>query len=459
MMVQSKQIPSKDPWLHRAIRFVIFWLVRLFYPHLEIQGRENLPQRGPIIFVLNHPNGLIDPLILMIGLDRPISFLAKSTLFGNPVGQTFLTAFRALPIYRRHEDGLRGGPRGDAVEQNEITFAHCRALLRQGESLALFPEGTTHSYPELLPLRTGAARIALSAETEANWSLDLQVVPVGLWYRHKTQFRSSVLLVVGQPLPLAKYAANQTDNERQIVQAVTSDIEASLDSVVLQAENAELLAALPVVAAWTTSKKDRQSLAKQHEWTAQLLAAYKQLSQTDPDRLAIIGQQARRYAAALQTFGINDPWILEIPTANRKRLVWLVAQLILGFPFALGGFVLSYLPYRLASPIARLTVGKDTTQIGTIKIISGTILVLLAWLLEALMVGDWFGVQWGILLLLAALPLTYIALRWGEGMMRLQELLAGNWLRLRAGGLVQSLKTQRQVLAKQIIEAVQITST
>jgi 1-acyl-sn-glycerol-3-phosphate acyltransferase len=61
-------------------------LVHLFYPHIEVKGIENLPTQGPIIFVLNHPNGLLDPMLLIVGLQRPVSFLAKSTFFANPVG-------------------------------------------------------------------------------------------------------------------------------------------------------------------------------------------------------------------------------------------------------------------------------------------------------------------------------------------------------------------------------------
>ena len=54
-----------------------------------------------------------------------------------------------------------------ATDANEATFAGCRALLRTGQPIALFPEGTTHSNTTMLPLRTGAARIALSAESES----------------------------------------------------------------------------------------------------------------------------------------------------------------------------------------------------------------------------------------------------------------------------------------------------
>ena len=92
-----------------------------------------------MVFVLNHPNGLMDSLVLKAALKRPIAFLAKSTLFGNPLGKAVMEAFDSLPVYRRRDDGLPGGPKGDANERNEVTFARCRAILAQKGAIALFP--------------------------------------------------------------------------------------------------------------------------------------------------------------------------------------------------------------------------------------------------------------------------------------------------------------------------------
>ena len=190
--------------LSRIVRFIILGLIQLFYPQIEARGEEHLPDR-PTLFVLNHPNGLLDPLVLMQALGRHVSFLAKSTFFVNPIGRVLMQAFGALPVYRQRDVGKPGGPPGGATDANEATFAGCRALLRTGRPIALFPEGTTHSNTMMLPLRTGAARIALSAEAEASWQLNLQIVPVGLWYQKKSQFRSAALVVFGQPFGLADF--------------------------------------------------------------------------------------------------------------------------------------------------------------------------------------------------------------------------------------------------------------
>lgn len=455
----SKTQPSQpfNPG-QRFARFLVFNLVRLFYPRIEIRGRENLPAQGPVMFVLNHPNGLLDALLLMAGLEWPVAFWAKSTLFGNPVGKFFCEAFGALPIYRQQDEGLPGGPRGDANERNEITFARSRQMLQQGGALALFPEGVTHSGSQLLELRTGAARLALSSEAETGWPANLQIVPVGLWYENKTLFRTAVLLVVGEPFDLKAYAAAYAIDEVQTVKDVTQQIEAGLDKVVLQAENAELLAAVPVLAVWTAPQGNPLDLPAQHAWTERLFAAYEYLRQHDPVRLEGISQEAWDYAHTLQRLGIADPWTLELPVPGSWQMMRQVVVLISTFPLALAGFSLSYGPYRLAGPVAVALIGKYDTQISTFKLIGGAIFVLVGWLIETIGVGIWLGWGWSLLLLVSAPPLSYIALWWGEQRRELGALLARNWSRLRQQALTQALTARRQHLAQQVLEAVEVVS-
>ena len=90
-------------------------LIRLFYPVIARTG--GLPASGPVIVVANHPNGLLDPLVLCIALGRPVAFLGKSTLFANPLGRFVMESFGAIPVYRASEAN---------TSKNEETFARCR---------------------------------------------------------------------------------------------------------------------------------------------------------------------------------------------------------------------------------------------------------------------------------------------------------------------------------------------
>ncbi|MDX1520007.1 MAG: lysophospholipid acyltransferase family protein [Anaerolineae bacterium] len=454
-MVTSAKLYQASTPFQKFIRFAVFNLVRFFYPHLEIRGRDNLPADGPVMFVLNHPNGLMDPILLMIGVERSVSFLAMSLLFANPIGKTLCAAFGALPVFRRKDDGKPGGPRGDAAERNEVTFARCRQLLHQGGALALFPEGITHSEPQLAELRTGAARIALSTEAEANWQANLKIVPVGLWYEDKTTFRTSVLLVIGEPFTLSRWAEDYTLDEYETVRAVTAQIEEGLDAVVLQAENTELLSAVPILAEWTAPHGDPATLTEQHTWAANLLATYAYLHKNDPTRLEQIADQAWGYASVLQSLGVEDPWSLELPDINHWWLLRATGQLLVGFPFALAGAALSYGPYRLARPAAMVLTGHDATQISTFKLIGGALFVLIGWIIEAVLVGWWVDWGWGVLLFIAAPFLGYVALRWSELWRAWREVVSTWMVRWRRRHLVEALIARRQSLTKAVQAAVE----
>ena len=441
--------------LSRIVRFIILRLIQLFYPRIEARGEEHLPDQ-PTLFVLNHPNGLLDALVLMQALGRHVSFLAKSTFFANPIGRVLMQAFGALPVYRQRDVGKPGGPPGGATNANEATFAGCRALLRTGRPIALFPEGTTHSNTMMLPLRTGAARIALSAEAEAGWQLNLQIVPVGLWYQKKSQFRSSALVVFGQSFGLADFKSRYLSDEHATVDALTEQIDARLDTVVLQAENAELLTGIPLVAAWT-APRELERLEDQHARTTELLAAYLRLRATDPARLEAIEREARRYARVLRTLGIKDPWDLELSAARRGRIVALAGWLLVGCVPALAGCALSYLPYRLAGPLTPVLLGdyEETTSTG--KLIIGAALVALTWLVEAIVVGVVFGPLWGLALLALAPLLSYIALRWGESWRELREAAGYAWLTARHKQMATELVARRRALTERVAEAVQMS--
>src|ERR1051325_9282685 len=143
----------------RLVQAVISVALRLFFRRIETSRAGLVPESGPLIFVLNHPNGLIDPGLVFAALPRRISFLAKSTPFPSPVLGWLLRTVEALPLYRRADAG-------EDVSRNLRTFVECRLLLARGRCIALFPEGYSHNAPKLMPLRTGAARIALGASIE-----------------------------------------------------------------------------------------------------------------------------------------------------------------------------------------------------------------------------------------------------------------------------------------------------
>jgi 1-acyl-sn-glycerol-3-phosphate acyltransferase len=445
--------------MRRLLVAIIRWLagalVRLYYPLIVVEGSERIPAGRPVVFVLNHPNGLLDPVVLRVATGRPARFLAKSTLFGNPFGRLAMDAFGSIPVYRSHESGARGGD----ASRNDETFARCRAALAHGEPLALFPEGVSHSDPQMRPLKTGAARIALSAEREAaegGGRLDGVVAPVGLFYERKARFRSRVLLVVGELIETAPLLPRYREDERGAVDALTDEIAARLAEVVVQAETRELLTGIARVARWTSVRlaggAEEDELAAQHRRTRELLTAYEHLRARDPARVEAVAAQARDYARALRHLGVRDPWALEVELVAPARLAAAVAKVVLAAPVAAVGAVMAWLPYRLAGVVAdRIT--KDEDILGTVKLIAGATFVFLAWTAEAVAAGVAWGAWAPVPVFLLAAVSGYVALWFDELIRDTREATHHLWLRAFHSDIARRLGERRHALAEAVATA------
>lgn len=161
------------------------FLGRIWFRALRQEGPPLPP--GPCLILLNHPNGLLDPLASAALLDRRVGWLAKATLWKILPLRPFLAAFRAIPV-TRPKDG------GATRESILASFHKVHEVLARGGSVAMFPEGVSHTEADLAPLKTGAARIALTSP------VPLSLVPAGLVYGDRGTFRHSALLRLGPPI-------------------------------------------------------------------------------------------------------------------------------------------------------------------------------------------------------------------------------------------------------------------
>src|SRR6266498_428504 len=89
----------------RLIVTILRLALRVYFRRVEVAGVENVPRSSPAIFVLNHPNALVDPAFLLCLAPRRVSFLAKAPLFSTPVLKFFVRALDSLPVYRRQDEG------------------------------------------------------------------------------------------------------------------------------------------------------------------------------------------------------------------------------------------------------------------------------------------------------------------------------------------------------------------
>lgn len=181
--------------------------LRVFYARIEVEGLGHVPSTGGVVFVPNHTNALVDPLVVQHAVGRRIIPTAKTGLRANPLLRLLLWILGAV-LFERADSSAT--PR-QALRQNVQAIGRCRSILIGGGALTLFPEGKSHSDPQMRPFKQGLARIMTDLPAA------VAVVPVAIVYSAKTRFRSSVLIRYGQAIDTSEMPAER--------QAFTSAIE------------------------------------------------------------------------------------------------------------------------------------------------------------------------------------------------------------------------------------------
>ena len=157
-----------------------------------MKGRENIPKKGAILFMVNHPNGLIDPLIVAVNNPRVQHFLVRAASFKKPLMKRFLESLNLMPIYRMR-DGVK------QLGNNKDVFDKCFTLLNNQKALMIFPEGSHDKRRTVRTLSKGFSRIVFGA-LEQNPALQIHIIPVGLTYQNPSVYPSNVCLHYGTPI-------------------------------------------------------------------------------------------------------------------------------------------------------------------------------------------------------------------------------------------------------------------
>ncbi|NNL30866.1 MAG: hypothetical protein HKO77_07575 [Gemmatimonadetes bacterium] len=331
--------------LPAVITKIVGWAVAIFYD-VERTGPELVS--GPVLVTANHPNALIDPLVIFHTGGRTTRPLAKAPLFEQLFVGTVLKGLGGLPVYRRQDDP-------ELMHLNERTFDAAIGALHAGEAVQIYPEGQSHSEPAMTRIRTGAARIALMAEERAEWALGLRIQPVGLTYARKHLFRGRAMAAFGPPLDVVPFRELYERDPREAARALTDEIRRRLEELTLNFEHPRDQELVDVAERlWARDQglakaREREAMATRLPRLQRFAEGLRWLRQVDSDRLERLRKDVDRYLGLIKLLGVRDG---DLPSRFRTSSViqYAVIQLtmlVLVFPVAVVGAGFWAIPYYL----------------------------------------------------------------------------------------------------------------
>ncbi|MCU0389800.1 MAG: lysophospholipid acyltransferase family protein [Thermoflexibacter sp.] len=366
--------------LYQFLRLIVLIAIRIFFKSIHLKNVENVPRKGAVILVANHPSTFLDPLVGALFVPRKIHFLANGGIFKIPLVAWLLKKLYTIPIYRQQDSTV-------ASSKNEDSFRACYELLEQKGAIIIFPEGTSEDERKLRKIKTGTARIALGAEAKNNFELDVKIVCIGINYTNPRKFQSRLMVSFDEAISIKSFKDRYLQDDIKTVQDLTNEIKERLEAMIVITENKKIDELVEKIERLYTNILREELHLQSHE-TEQLFVVAQHFADAvhyfearQPERVNQLQANINQYFSLLTKYQLSDSLIVQPPLTFKDKISNLFF-LVLCSPIYLYGLIHNFLPYELPALITH-AITKDITYHAPMNITFGIITFIGAYIAYA----------------------------------------------------------------------------
>ncbi|MBV5311803.1 MAG: 1-acyl-sn-glycerol-3-phosphate acyltransferase [Prolixibacteraceae bacterium] len=366
---------------YEIIRTYVRFALWLTHKRIVVTGRHFIPKGKPIIFAPNHQNALMDPLAIACTNSYQTMWLARADLFKSKMVSSILKYLKLLPVYR-----IRDGK--DNLSNNEYIFQQVTLLLENQQTVALFPEAAHSGRRQMLPHKKAIPRISLEAEAKNNFKLDLQIVPVGIYYDHYWAFNRSMIVVYGEAISIDKYRQEYEENPQKAMLSLRDEIFDRLAPLTLQINSDTYYQDyedLRLLAGKTYSKSNFFNKNKHLQLfyaEKALISQLEHMETSRPEEFGELIEKSKRYFGTLKESKFKDWQIEGISNFSWPRSLGKFFAALASLPIFIFGFVFNAIPFIIPRKYLHQKV-KNITFLSTFNFGAGLIIYPIAYAIEA----------------------------------------------------------------------------
>lgn len=436
--------------LYRILKVLMRIGINLYYSEIKVRNKHHLDHSGPMIIIANHPNTLVDALLIGIISPRPIYYMTKATFFSNNLKMKILRSLNMIPVNRATEAKTQG-------VDNSSTLEECYRILAEGKTLVIFPEGNSQMELLLRQLKSGAARIALESELRGNGSLNLKVVPVGLMYTQGEKFRSSIMVNFGEGTGVTHYLEEFKENQSSAARKLTEEFRKLLEGVLVTTQNKEQEA---LVTALSDALKSRylhnaSDVESEVEFMKKIRDRIEILSLEKPKKVEQIQQLLWNLNWKTQKMEIKNDFLDRGLRSSMfiRQIITSFIGLIIGFPLYLFGLIHSIIPFKFTDfIIPKITKSKEFY--APLAILIGLIIYPLNYVFFAVLFYKLLQPEfWVMIIYCISMPiLGFFAYSFSKYMQHISYKLNYIFLLMNKKEVILEMKEQRKQLFQLIFE-------